>query len=174
MQLLSIGEVARRAGVPPSTLRYYESLEILGRPQRISGQRRYHADVLPVLEIIRVAKLAGFTLREIKLLLQGFSATEPPAARWQAMARQKLTEVESLILRAQEMKRILETGLNCECVQPDECLIFAPDGPSVEQWRNREKRCSPSLIQLKLIDLHSRFSPSPVITMTIPNGARAW
>jgi len=84
--------------------------------------------VLQRLEIVRIAKLAGFTLAEIKVLLEGFSTIEAPAATWKTLARQKLPEVESLITRAQEMKRLLQMGLNCECIQIEECVVLASSG----------------------------------------------
>jgi MerR family redox-sensitive transcriptional activator SoxR len=46
MEELSIGEVARRTGVPASALRYYEDAGLLPAPRRVSGRRRYDAEVL--------------------------------------------------------------------------------------------------------------------------------
>lgn len=123
MEEMTIGEVAQRAGVRASTLRYYESAGVLSAPRRSSGQRRYAPDVLKTLTIIRVAKEAGFTLREIKTLLHGFSDHAPVSKRWKTLARQKLPEVEALIARAQGMKLILEEGLNCDCLRLDDCVL---------------------------------------------------
>ena len=55
MNEMTIGQVAQQAGVQPSTLRYYERIGILSAPKRVSGQRRYTADVLKSLTFIRVA-----------------------------------------------------------------------------------------------------------------------
>src|SRR4029450_9249359 len=68
---LTIGEVARRAGVATSSIRYYERIELLPEPERVSGQRRYRADVLGKLGFIGVARSAGFKLSEIKELIEG-------------------------------------------------------------------------------------------------------
>ncbi len=94
---LTLGEVARRAGVRTSTLRYYESIGVLSEPERVSGQRRYGPEVLEVVEFVRVAQQAGFKMAEIRTLLHGFSADTPPSVRWRALAREKLPEVEALI-----------------------------------------------------------------------------
>jgi MerR family transcriptional regulator, redox-sensitive transcriptional activator SoxR len=63
---MSIGEVARRPGVRPSALRYYESIGVLPTPQRENGRRRYDGevlrDVLDRLTVVRVAQQAGFTI----------------------------------------------------------------------------------------------------------------
>ena len=67
----TIGEVARRAGVATSSIRYYERIGLLPEPDRLGGQRRYDADVLGKLGFIGVAQSAGFKLREIKELIDG-------------------------------------------------------------------------------------------------------
>lgn len=66
MDQLTIGETARRAGVRPSALRYYESVGLLDAPRRISGRRRYDSQVLNRLSVIRLAQDAGFTIAEIR------------------------------------------------------------------------------------------------------------
>lgn len=124
MEEMTIGELARRAGVQTSTLRYYESIEILPPPRRVSGQRRYTLDALKRLAIIRVAKEAGFTLPEIRTLLSEFSDDTPPSEHWKTMAREKLPQVDALITRAKAMKRLLEKGLECDCMSLDECVIL--------------------------------------------------
>ena len=68
---LTIGEVARRAGVATSSIRYYESIGLLPEPDRLHGQRRYRSDVLGKLGFIGVAQSAGFKLDEIKELVHG-------------------------------------------------------------------------------------------------------
>ena len=124
MVLMTIGEVANEAGVQPSTLRYYESIGLLPLAKRVGGKRRYTAEAIDRLGVIQIAKKAGFTLSEIKVLLSGFSETEPPSARWKIMAQEKIEQVEALIERAQGMKRLLMEGLECECLRMEECANF--------------------------------------------------
>ena len=128
MKLMTIGEVAGQAGLQASTLRYYESVGLLAPAARSGGQRRYTPEVLERLRIIRVAKEAGFTLAEIKTLMTGFSADEPPSERWHAMARKKIVEVDALIARAEGMKRILMLGLDCDCLRIEECAVVLEAG----------------------------------------------
>ncbi len=122
MDQLSIGEVAQHVGLRTSTLRYYESIALLPPARRVSGQRRYTPEVIQRLQIITVAKEIGFSLDEIKVLLDGLSPDSPPSERWQSIAEAKLPEVESLIKRAQSMRRILQMGLNCECITIEDCF----------------------------------------------------
>jgi MerR family transcriptional regulator, redox-sensitive transcriptional activator SoxR len=121
VEALTIGEAARRAGVRASALRYYESVGLLPVPRRVNGRRRYDAEILRILAVIRLAKQAGFTVAETRTLLHGFSARTPPSARWRTLARRKLAEVDALIARAERMKRVLATVLECECPRLSDC-----------------------------------------------------
>src|SRR5215216_64496 len=122
---MSIGQVASRAGVRPSALRYYEGAGLLPAPERTNGRRRYDGEVLREvldrLAVVRVAKQAGFTISEIRRLLDGFREDTPPSERWRVLAREKLPEVEAQIGRARGMKRLLERGLECECLRIEDC-----------------------------------------------------
>jgi MerR family redox-sensitive transcriptional activator SoxR len=125
---MSIGEVAQKSGVRPSTVRYYESIGLLPRPERENGRRRYDGEVfrkvLDRLAVVRVAQEAGFTISEIRMLLDGFSEDTPPSERWRVLAREKLPEVEALVERALGMKNLLERGLRCECLRLEDCALI--------------------------------------------------
>lgn len=132
MDDLSIGEVARRAGLRPSALRYYESIGLLPPPRRVSGRRRYDVQTLQWLQLIRLAQDAGFTMVEIQTLLHGFAPETPPAARWQLLARRKLAELDAQIVRVEQMKQVLATGLKCGCLRLEDCasVLAAGQGAS--------------------------------------------
>ena len=121
---MAIGEVARRAGINASAIRYYEKAGLLVEPARANGRRRYGPEVLDLLAMIRVAQRAGFTVAETRTLMDGFSAQDPPSERWRVLAREKLSEVEALIVRARAMKRLLERGLRCECLSIEDCALL--------------------------------------------------
>jgi MerR family redox-sensitive transcriptional activator SoxR len=125
---LTIGAVARRSGLRPSALRYYERLGLLDAPARAGRFRRYDATVFARLGVIRLAQQAGFTMAEIAELLHGFAPDTPPAARWRAFAERKLTEVDAQIRRAEEMRRLLEESLRCGCVTLEECVAPLQEG----------------------------------------------
>jgi MerR family transcriptional regulator, redox-sensitive transcriptional activator SoxR len=133
VESMSIGEVARQAGVRPSALRYYEDIGLLPRPERESGRRRYEGkvlrEVLDRLAVVRVAQQAGFTINEIGVLLDGFAEDTPPYERWRILAREKLPEIEVLVERALGMKQLLERGLRCECLRLEDCEVI--DSPLV-------------------------------------------
>jgi MerR family redox-sensitive transcriptional activator SoxR len=134
VESMSIGEVARWAGVRPSTLRYYECVGLLPPPERTNGRRCYDGEVLREvldrLAVVRVAQQAGFTISEIRTLLDGFSEDTPPSELWRALAREKLTEVDALIELALGMKDLLERGLRCECLSLEECSLVKDETPN--------------------------------------------
>jgi len=125
MTEMTVGAAAKAVGLRPSAIRYYESVGILPPPRRVSGQRRYDASVLDCLRAIQVAKEAGFTIGEIRRLFRGFPLRTSPSARWRALARQKLREVDDMIARALGMKRMLEDGLRCGCLTLEDCRLLA-------------------------------------------------
>jgi MerR family redox-sensitive transcriptional activator SoxR len=108
---------------------------VLPPPGRENGRRRYDEEVLREvldrLAIIRVAQQAGFTIAEIRTLLDGFSEDTPPSERWRVLAREKLPEVEALIGRALGMKNLLERGLECECLRIEDCALVGGGVPDV-------------------------------------------
>lgn len=69
----TIGQIAHQAGIAPSTIRYYEKIGLLPPALRVNGQRRYNHTLLNTLRIIQQAQLLGFTLTEIRYMLQSFS-----------------------------------------------------------------------------------------------------
>lgn len=128
MKKWTIGDMAREVDVNPSTLRYYESIGLLLPAERVNGQRRYDDEALKRLSIIQISKEAGFTLKEIGTLLAGLSEDTPPSAQWKALASEKLVEIDALIVRAGGMKRMLEEGMDCDCLSLDECVVYVEKG----------------------------------------------
>jgi MerR family transcriptional regulator, redox-sensitive transcriptional activator SoxR len=118
-ETLTIGQLARRAGLAASAIRFYERSGVLPAPERVGGQRRYGPDALRRLEVVAVAKRAGFTLGEARVLLESGEPLRDLAAR-------KLPEVEALIARAEEMRSWLLAASDCECPTLDVCALFEP------------------------------------------------
>lgn len=126
---LTIGQVAQRAGLNVSAIRYYEAEGLLPEAPRVAGQRRYTEDTLGRLGVIDVAKRAGFSLEDIRLLLTAADAGEPAHTELQELAERKLPEVEELIDRAQAVRRWLVTATGCGCDTLDACALFTKQDP---------------------------------------------
>jgi MerR family redox-sensitive transcriptional activator SoxR len=114
MRGMSIGEVARRAELRPSAIRYYEKTGLLPRPPRAGGRRLYDGHVLERLAIVRFAKFVGFRIDEIRLLLDG-SPGRPPPQRWRRIAEKKVAHVDAIITEAIAVRALLQTTLRQEC-----------------------------------------------------------
>lgn len=127
---LAIGEVAQRAGMTASRIRYYESRGLLPPPGRVSGKRRYRSDVLRRLAIIDAAQRVGFGLEEIRDLLG--SGDELAHERLRQLALAKLPELDQLIDRATSVRRLLEICSECDCESIDVCRMFDLTSTRVE------------------------------------------
>jgi MerR family transcriptional regulator, redox-sensitive transcriptional activator SoxR len=118
---MRIGELARKSGFRPSTIRFYERVGVLPPPLRHNGQRRFGANAELHLSVIAFARKAGFTLDDIRALFHGFEAATPPSRRWRKLGRRKIDEIESLIGQLRQMERLLKNCSNCRCVKLEDC-----------------------------------------------------
>jgi MerR family redox-sensitive transcriptional activator SoxR len=119
---LAIGEVAERAGMSTSRIRYYEARGLLPEPERAAGKRRYTQDVFRRLAIIDAAQRVGFTLEEIRDLLG--SRDQPAHERLRQLAMLKLPDLDDLIARATSVRRVLKMCSKCNCESIDVCRMF--------------------------------------------------
>lgn len=113
-QHYTIGELAKEVGISTATIRYYEAEGLLEKPIRISGQRRYTEEALVTLRRLVNARQLGFSIGELRMLF-GEYASPNPSDNWQALATQKLPELDALIAQAQKLKCVLMLGLACMC-----------------------------------------------------------
>jgi MerR family redox-sensitive transcriptional activator SoxR len=119
---LAIGEVAARAGMSASRIRFYEARGLLPEPERMAGKRRYTDDVFRRLAIIDAAQRVGFTLEEVRDLLG--SRDELAHERLRQLALLKLPELDDLIARATSVRRVLKICSRCSCESIDVCRMF--------------------------------------------------
>jgi MerR family redox-sensitive transcriptional activator SoxR len=90
------------------------------------GQRRYGKDAIRRLKVLAVAKRAGFSLDEARLLLRSADAGTPAFEALRDLAERRLPDVEALIERAQAMRTWLLTATDCSCTTLDACALFDP------------------------------------------------
>jgi MerR family mercuric resistance operon transcriptional regulator len=94
IQSLTIGRLAAAGGVGVETIRFYQRRGLLETPTRDDGIRRYGSDDVRRLRFIRQAQTAGFTLQEIKELLDLDASEDRARARELANARVKALNVQ--------------------------------------------------------------------------------
>lgn len=119
---MKIGRLARSVNLNASAIRYYEKMGLLAPPQRLGGQRRYPAEALHRVLLIRFAGEMGFTLSEIKLFLSGLRDGSPVGPRWKKLAARKLIKVEHNIARSLKLKALLQGLCRCHCASLQQCV----------------------------------------------------
>ncbi len=124
---LTVGEVARRAGVAVSALHFYEA-EGLIRSRRTKGnQRRYPRGVLRRIAVIKVAQRAGVPLREIAAALDVLPGDRPPtAADWARMSQRWKEDLDGRIAQLTALRDQLQDCIGCGCLSMRDCPLRNP------------------------------------------------
>lgn len=119
---MTIGSLAKQAGIRPSAIRYYERLGLLPPPSRRSGRRDYDPDAVAQLAVVQFALSTGFSLKETRQLVRGLSKGTSAASRWREVAAVKAKDLDALIARATAMRALLDRiTTNCRCATLIEC-----------------------------------------------------
>ena len=118
-----IGELARRGGVPPRTIRYYERLGVLSPALRtVAGYRDYAADAVDGLAFVRACKSIGFTLHEIAELVAAKEGQESPCAQLIDLVERRAEEVERRILDLSRARlELLSLAARARSLAPSDC-----------------------------------------------------
>jgi DNA-binding transcriptional MerR regulator len=127
-----IGELAAQAEVNIQTVRLYERLGLLKKPRRLaSGYRDYSLDAVQLLRFIKRTQKLGFTLNEIKTLVELRAQGNYSATDMRDIARAKLIEIDEKILHLQAMRNAIEHGMQvCQCSSPYPlCLLVEISDP---------------------------------------------
>jgi len=115
MQKLTISKLAARAGVGVETIRFYEREGLIDDPRRrSSGYREYAPDMVHRIRFIRHAKELGFTLREIKELLELRVEPDRKCGDVLELAEAKIADIDGRIRKLRKMRRTL-AGLTRDC-----------------------------------------------------------
>ncbi len=125
MKCLTIGQISAASGFAASAIRYYESVGVLPRPKRRNGRRVYDEGALDLLRAIGVAKAAGFSVEELRILFRGFAKGASLSRMWKELAQKKLIALDALIERANAMKDVLRAGLECDCMTSSDCRLLS-------------------------------------------------
>jgi len=120
---MTIGEVAERAGVATSAVRYYERRGLLEADTRVSGQRRYRARSLRRLVFIGLLQDAGLSLDDIAGVIGAADIDE-----WKAIARARLAVLDEEIARLDHARTYLRGALGCPHDHPmTECRTMGAE-----------------------------------------------
>jgi DNA-binding transcriptional MerR regulator len=118
---LTIGEVARRAGLSASAIRYWERRRLLPPPPRRGGRRCYDPAIVTRLRLLAAARGAGLAIAELNTLL---AAADAPAARAAALA-DAAARVDGRIARLDRLRASLRELAACSCASAMACDLVA-------------------------------------------------
>jgi DNA-binding transcriptional MerR regulator len=123
---MRIGQVAAQAEVNVQTVRLYERLGLLKKPgRRASGYRDYTDEVVMFIRFIRQAKSLGFTLNEIKSLIDMREKGSHTIADMRRVAQARLGAIDDKIRQLQAMREAIQRGLNhCRCPEQFPACVF--------------------------------------------------
>jgi MerR family redox-sensitive transcriptional activator SoxR len=123
-ELLAIGEVAARAGMAPSALRYYEEQGLIAAERTAGGARRYPRSVLRRLAVIRAARNIGLSLPEIRAALDTLPAGRPPTATdWARLSQGWRERLDEQIAALTELRDGLTSCIGCGCLSLGRCAL---------------------------------------------------
>ena len=125
---VSIGELARRTGVAPSALRFYEAQRLIRATRTAGDQRRFHREVLRRVAFIRIAQRVGLRLDEIRDALASLPGSRTPTrtdwARLSKAWRPRLDEQIAVLVRLRDR---LTGCIGCGCLSLPACALFNED-----------------------------------------------
>ncbi|HXX91078.1 MAG TPA: redox-sensitive transcriptional activator SoxR [Acidimicrobiales bacterium] len=125
---LTIGELARRSGLAPSAIRFYERVGLLAAERSEGGQRRFRRDVLRRVAFIRVAQRVGLSLEEIAQALAGLPADRAPTREdWRRMTRTWRDRIDQRITLLEALRQGLGECIGCGCLSLRTCALSNPD-----------------------------------------------
>lgn len=117
---MDIAEVAKRSGLPASTLRYYEEKGLIASVGRQGLRRTFDPSVLELLALISLGQAAGFSLDEIG---QMFTPDKRPAIK-RKLLESKADQLDALVRRLRAMSEGLRHAANCPAPSHMECPSF--------------------------------------------------
>ena len=120
MNFIDIGEVARRTGVRPSALRYYEEVGLISPASRHGLRRQFPATVLLQLKLVAMGKLAGFSLEEIAGMFGADGKLDLP----RALLRRKADDIDRQLRELTLLRDTLRHVADCRAPSHMECPTF--------------------------------------------------
>jgi len=145
VRMLSVGEVAKRAGVPVSTLHFYESRGLIESSRNAGNQRRYPSLVLRTIAIIKVAQRTGIPLEEIKNAFGRYPPNSKlTAAQWGEMSTAWREDLNARIRTLEALRDSLDDCIGCGCLSLEDCPLRNPEDRLAQEGpgpRVLEKAC---------------------------------
>ena len=138
---LTVGDMAKRAGVAVSTLHYYEAEGLIQSWRTDANHRRYDRRELRRVAIIRIAQTLGIPLATVKTMLDELPRDRPVNARdWSKASEAWADELDSRIELMQRLRGTLDYCIGCGCLSLEKCPLYnasdtlGENGPGARRW----------------------------------------
>ena len=123
--MFSIGDLARKTGVKVPTIRYYEKMGLIGALERTQGnQRRYAQAGLQRLSFIRHSRELGFSIEDIRELLELSEHPEQSCGDAHGIAVRHLEDTRIRIKKLKRLEKELKRLSNCDAISIHECAVI--------------------------------------------------
>ncbi len=124
----TVGELAERAGVATSALRFYEEHQLITSDRTKAGHRRYPPDTLRRVSFIKVAQRVGLTLNEIAEALSSLPENRTPTrSDWTKLAKRWQPVLDERIAMLTRLRDELDSCIGCGCLSLTSCKLYNPD-----------------------------------------------
>jgi MerR family redox-sensitive transcriptional activator SoxR len=124
---LPIHELAQRAGVAASALRFYEAQGLIHSSRTPSGRRQYARETLRRVAFIRAAQAVGLSLAEVAQALATLPAARTPtSADWRALSAAWLANLDARIALLTRLRDQLDGCIGCGCLSLQRCALYNP------------------------------------------------
>ena len=128
MTQLTIGQLAERAGVATSAIRFYESRGLIRSVRTSGNQRRYERSTLRRVAFIRTAQRVGLSLDQIATALATLPENRTPTkADWSRLSRTWRPRLDEQIERLERLRDRLDGCIGCGCLSLRTCALTNPD-----------------------------------------------
>jgi Cu(I)-responsive transcriptional regulator len=131
---MNIGDVARRAGLPPKTIRYYEEIGLIRPGRSANGYRAFRERDVHLLTFLGRARSLGFSIEDCRALLDLWEDDGRASAEVKAIAQGQLSEIDRRIADLRAMRDTLSDLVN-RCAGDDR-----PDCPILRSLEGRDAR----------------------------------
>lgn len=141
---MSVGEVAKRAGIKVSALHFYEQKGLIHSWRNQGNQRRYHRSILRRLAVIKAAQEVGLTLEEIGQSLVHLPKHQAPnrqewekmASGWHALLNHRINQMKAL-------QEDLGGCIGCGCLSLETCALYNPQDIRAEEYQGKSRLTDP-------------------------------
>jgi MerR family transcriptional regulator, redox-sensitive transcriptional activator SoxR len=127
MEFLTIGEIAKRSGLPVSTIHFWEAKGLIRSVRSEGNQRRFARPELRRIAVIKIGQRAGISLAEIRRMLGTLPADRAVSAKnWATLSKRWKNSLDERIARLTALRDQLGQCIGCGCLSLNKCWLRNP------------------------------------------------